>query len=257
MSELVLLHHNEPMTTSETLADGVQLQHKNVLALVRKHLADMLDWGEVAFQTRLNPQGSPTEFAYLNEGQSLFLLTLMKNSPVVVAFKKALVKAFLDLRDRVEHQRIPELGQPLQANHRADLSVSAARTFNAMLRAGRAMGLALPRAVERANDIALRKTGVDVMAEMGVQPEEFHPKLKGEPLADDEISAALREWAVTAGPGPWRMAEIAWQVFQIAPDSPKWFKRVPKIGFAMSRLGFRKVMDHIDGKSVRRWHRTA
>ena len=47
------------------------------------------------------PQGGfakATEYAILDEQQATFLMTLLKNSPRVIAFKKALVKAFFEAR---------------------------------------------------------------------------------------------------------------------------------------------------------------
>ena len=42
MSDLVWMHHNEPMTTSEAIAEGTGVQHKNVLELVRKFTSELL-----------------------------------------------------------------------------------------------------------------------------------------------------------------------------------------------------------------------
>lgn len=214
MSELVLLHHNEPMTTSETLAAGVELQHKNVLALIRKHLADMLDWGEVAFQTRLNPQGSPTEFAYLNEGQSLFLLTLMKNSPVVVAFKKALVKAFLELRARAA---VPPA--PTFPNHTADRLVAADRTFRALMRTAKSIGMAPESALRRARDGAERVTGVDMLSELHIAYEatlsdrealqRFLATFDAAPFWDEEMGRVDSWYAYNQAYLPWCKAHDA------------------------------------------------
>ena len=47
------------------------------------------------------PQGGfakSTEYAILDEQQATFLMTLLKNSPRVISFKKALVKAFFEAR---------------------------------------------------------------------------------------------------------------------------------------------------------------
>ncbi len=51
-------------------------------------------------------------------------------------------------------------------NHGADILASADRTFRAMLRSCRAVGLRLPQAIGRANEATLRRTGVDVLAEI-------------------------------------------------------------------------------------------
>ena len=39
-AELVLLHHNEPMTTSLAIAEGTENTHKSVIQLVRKYIED-------------------------------------------------------------------------------------------------------------------------------------------------------------------------------------------------------------------------
>lgn len=242
MSELVLLHYNQPMTTSETLAEGVQLQHKNAVALIRKHVSDLTEWGEVAFQTRLNPQGSPTEFAWLNEGQSLFLLTLMKNSPVVVAFKKALVKAFLELRDRLAVSPAPTF---TAMDHRADVLVSADRTFRAILRSCRAAGARLPAALARANEVTVRETGVDMLAEIG--PVEHPVSTLADPVAD-----GIAAWAQTAGDGPWSLAEILRQAFGLGPEARDYGRITVLAGPALRVAGFERRKRRIDGP-LRNW----
>lgn len=98
MNELVSFRPNgEAVTNTLAIAKGTETQHKNVLDLVRTYQADLAEFGEVAFETRLNPQGSPTEFALLNREQATLLLTHMRSIGVVKDFKKALVKAFFEL----------------------------------------------------------------------------------------------------------------------------------------------------------------
>jgi phage regulator Rha-like protein len=198
MSELVLLHHNEPMTTSLAIAEGVDVQHKNVVALIRKHVGDLENFGEIAFQTRLNEHGRPTEFGWLNEGQSMFLMTLMRNSPIVVRFKLALVQAFLELRDRAA---VPPAPTFAPMDHGADILASADRTFRAMLRSCRAVGLRLPQAIGRANEATRRRTGVDILAEIDADEmvaamSTRHSPTKELPL-DDPLRPMVLEWMDT------------------------------------------------------------
>ncbi|MCY0910873.1 phage regulatory protein/antirepressor Ant [Massilia antarctica] len=94
----------ELFTTSLVLALGTKVQHKNVLGLVRKHQSSLSKFGEVAFQTRLNQTGTPTEVAVLTEPQSSLLIAFMRNSPVVTAFKFDLVKGFYDMRAALRAQ---------------------------------------------------------------------------------------------------------------------------------------------------------
>lgn len=165
--EIVVEHHGEPMTTSLAIAEGVAMAHASVIKLVRRYVEDIGTFGEIGFEIRLNPQGKPTELAWLNEQQATFLLTLMRNSPIVIEFKKALVRAFFALREQVLAAHAAP-GPFLTGNpaHAADQLVSADRIFRGMLRAGRSAGLPLPAALRRANQIARERTGLDVLAEL-------------------------------------------------------------------------------------------
>lgn len=57
---------------------------------------------------------------------------------------------------------------PHNLNHRADNLVSADRSFRAALRSGRAVGLNTAQAIRRAQLITQNLTGVDLLAELGV-----------------------------------------------------------------------------------------
>lgn len=95
-------------TNSEVIADGVGIQHKNVLETIRKNQADFEEFGPVAFETRRGsplPQGGfgkSTTIAVLNREQAMFAMTLFRNNPTVVEFKKNLIKAFVSMEHRLE-----------------------------------------------------------------------------------------------------------------------------------------------------------
>lgn len=100
-------------TTSEIIAGGVGIQHKNVLETIRKNRADFTEFGPIAFETRKGtalPQGGygkSTTIAVLNREQAMFAMTLFRNTPVVVDFKKNLIKAFVAMENQLvqaEHQ---------------------------------------------------------------------------------------------------------------------------------------------------------
>lgn len=100
---LVVPLEGEPRASSEVIARGVAIQHKNLLAMIRKYGGDLSEFGRIAFQTR-NPArqgGRPTEVAMLNEQQATLLLAFMRNSPKVIEFKIALVKEFFRMRDEL------------------------------------------------------------------------------------------------------------------------------------------------------------
>lgn len=91
-------------TTSEVIANGTGLQHKNVLELIKRNLADFEEFGRVAFETRTfdtagGPQSRTT--AVLNREHAMFAMTLFRNNAVVVEFKKHLIRAFTEMEKRL------------------------------------------------------------------------------------------------------------------------------------------------------------
>lgn len=101
MSDLIVaINNGVAVTTSQAIADGTGNQHKNVLELVRTYVADLQEFGGVAFETQPFETAGGTqqrEVAILNEQQATLLLTYMRNNEIVRRFKKALVKAFYEL----------------------------------------------------------------------------------------------------------------------------------------------------------------
>ena len=97
----------ELTTTSLVIAEGTQVQHKNVLELLRKNQPDFEEFGPLAFETRKGsplPQGGfakSTTVAVLNREHAMLLMTYMRNTVVVRQFKKQLVKAFTDMERRL------------------------------------------------------------------------------------------------------------------------------------------------------------
>lgn len=99
---LVVVERGTAVTTTEVIAHAAGVQHKNVLALVRMHLADFMEFGQVAFETRLNSQGSPTEYAILNEHQTALLFTYMRNTLAVRMVKMQLVREFFRVTSELQ-----------------------------------------------------------------------------------------------------------------------------------------------------------
>lgn len=91
-------------TTSEIIAEGVGIQHKNVLETIRKNQADFEEFGRVAFETRTRQTAGgaqKTNIAILNREQAMFAMTLFRNNDIVIEFKKRLIKAFVELENKV------------------------------------------------------------------------------------------------------------------------------------------------------------
>lgn len=93
---------NEARVDSRLLAERLDIQHKNVMAMIDQYSADFEEFGVIAFQTRKPKKGSvggrPEIFALLNEDQSYLLLAFSRNTPSVRALKVELVKAFARFR---------------------------------------------------------------------------------------------------------------------------------------------------------------
>lgn len=102
-SEIVSIVNGESLTTSLLIAEGVGNPHSSVIRLIKDNQPDFEEFGLVGFQIRARSEGQhgggDTEYALLNEQQATLLMTYMRNSPVVKQFKKALVKAFYEMRD--------------------------------------------------------------------------------------------------------------------------------------------------------------
>ena len=105
MNELVFLEPNKidsvPYTTSKVIAEATGVEHRKLKVTIRKHQEAIESFGilapyEASIQER--GRGQPEIIYRLNEEQATFLITLLKNTPVVVAFKKELVRQFYAMR---------------------------------------------------------------------------------------------------------------------------------------------------------------
>lgn len=109
----------EPFTLSSVIAQCGEVQHKAVRNLINKRRDDLEEFGEVHFKNAPSESGQPVRDYQLNEQQATLLITFMKNTAPVIQFKKALVKAFYDLR--------MELGD--KRRERPQMDTSTLKTF--------------------------------------------------------------------------------------------------------------------------------
>ncbi len=108
-SLVFLSSNNLPLTTTVIIADSLDKRHTDVLALTHKYESELRNFGVVPFKTELQTRGNrggsqEAEYAYLNEQQATLLISMMRNSPKVIAFKIALVKAFYEMRQALALQ---------------------------------------------------------------------------------------------------------------------------------------------------------
>ncbi len=90
--ELIVLKNNKAFTTSLIISEGVGLEHRAVISLLKKYSnTKTLSAFEML---KVSTKGRPIEVAYLTEIQATFLITLMNNSEKVIDFKEKLTHAF-------------------------------------------------------------------------------------------------------------------------------------------------------------------
>lgn len=82
---LVTLTNGQPLTSTLTIAEGVDRPHHGVIQLVRQNQADFEEFGLVAFEMRPRLEGQhgggDVEYANLNEHQAMLLLTYKSVTP--------------------------------------------------------------------------------------------------------------------------------------------------------------------------------
>ncbi|WP_230382856.1 Rha family transcriptional regulator [Pseudomonas putida] len=98
---LVTIKDGDAVTTTLAIAEGTQNDHASVITLARRYVGDLEEFGLVRFEIRPRSAGQhgggETEFALLTEPQATLLLTFMRNTEIVRAFKKKLVREFWEL----------------------------------------------------------------------------------------------------------------------------------------------------------------
>ncbi|MDE7364987.1 MAG: Rha family transcriptional regulator [Ruminococcus sp.] len=105
MYELTFNYKDEAFTNSLIIANGTGVEHRAVIQLITTHLDDVSDFGRVTFQMipfETNGGIQKIKMCRLNEQQATFVISLMKNTKIVVAFKKELVKQFFKMREFIK-----------------------------------------------------------------------------------------------------------------------------------------------------------
>jgi hypothetical protein len=101
-----------PTCPSTAIAEHCGITHQAVLKLIDCHRSSIeTAFGHIGFeiskpenqQVTIAGPGRPPRIAYLTEQQATFLITMLRNTDVVVRFKLALTQAFFVLRDRREN----------------------------------------------------------------------------------------------------------------------------------------------------------
>ena len=98
--ELTFNYKDEAFTDSTILAKGAGVEHRAVIQLITTHIDDVSEFGRVTFQMlpfETNGGIQKIKICRLNREQATFVISLMKNTKAVVAFKKELVRQFYQM----------------------------------------------------------------------------------------------------------------------------------------------------------------
>lgn len=118
LGPIVALVDDEPRAASDVVALGMEQQHASVIKLVRRHAETLAQFGLVRFEIRPRAAGKhgggDAEVALLNEQQATLLISMMRNTPRVLAFKVELVREFYRMRDALQ-RRDQNYWQQMQA----------------------------------------------------------------------------------------------------------------------------------------------
>lgn len=105
MKEMVFIgRKNELCTTSKIISDWTGIEHRKIKNAIRKYKHQMDSFGLSAPYQAESTGGRPEEIYLLNEEQATFLMTLLKNTDIVVEFKRELVSQFYAMR-KILHER--------------------------------------------------------------------------------------------------------------------------------------------------------
>ena len=87
MENLVFVAPNHlksiPFTTSDVIAKYAQVKHHSIQQIISKHLKDLEEFGQVAFEMRAVKYSRGTnqlKIYHLNEEQATLLITYLKNT---------------------------------------------------------------------------------------------------------------------------------------------------------------------------------
>lgn len=94
----------EPRIDSRLVAAELGVAHEATQKLIDKYSTQFQELGILRFQIgEIEGRGQPEKLYLLNEDQTYFLMTLVRNTAQAVELKKRLVQAFSECRKRLEH----------------------------------------------------------------------------------------------------------------------------------------------------------
>lgn len=98
MNDLVLIKGNDIFTDSFIVSEGTNNTHRAVRILIDRYKNKFESIGKLSFKMTPSEKGQSLKTYELNEQQATFLMTLLRNSDLVVDFKFKLTKEFYRMR---------------------------------------------------------------------------------------------------------------------------------------------------------------
>ena len=150
--------------------------------------------------------GRQGETHIVNES-GLYTLILGSRKPEAKRFKKWVTGDVLpSIRKTgayVDPGAQPGIGQQQTQflSHAADIMVAADRTFRSAIRSGRSAGLPTAQAIRRANQIALAKTGVNLLDELQAHDHVNALDTQAQNVVDEDKGGLQQFWAEYEGGG--------------------------------------------------------
>lgn len=99
MADMIKIIDGVPMVSTLDMWKDLNVEHSAIIQMAKKYEKEFQEIRTFLFLKSKSTGGRPAEFCYLDEEQATFLITLMKNSPVVVTFKHRLTREFFRMRN--------------------------------------------------------------------------------------------------------------------------------------------------------------
>ncbi len=119
MKEIVTIKNKEAVVDSRDLSKEFNLEHRSTRRLIETYIDIFNKMGFHGFEIQRTKNGREERFCFLDEKQATFLISLMKNSEIVVDFKAHLIEQFFRQRQMIA-QLVTQKENPNWLNVRKD-----------------------------------------------------------------------------------------------------------------------------------------
>jgi phage antirepressor YoqD-like protein len=99
----------EPRISSTTVALHTDTEHQHIVRLIRANESDLLELGDFpAVETEKSTGGRPAQHYLLNEPQAALIMSILRSSEVVRAFRLKMIKAFVAMAQQLRQPQFPQ-----------------------------------------------------------------------------------------------------------------------------------------------------